>query len=279
MAQDIRIKAPSVRRAQAHGERVAHRPEFEWLARAGLVARGVVYGVVGVLAVKLAVGDGGGTASQQGAMKEIASQPFGKVLLILVAIGLFGYAAWRLTRAAIGHGPESSDDGQERVSGLASGLVYLGFFVSAVLILLGAGGGSGNPDKATGGVLGWPGGPWLVGLAGVVMIGVGLEQGRRAVVKKFCEWSKTEQMSLRMRKVFTAVGMFGHFARMVVFSLVGYFLIKAAVEFDPDKAVGLDGALAKLRDASSGPLLLGIVAAGLIGFACYSLLDSRYRKV
>src|SRR4051794_37528395 len=92
-------------RARGTGESIAHRPWFEALARAGLVARGVIYGIVAILAIKLAVGDGGKATNQQGAMETIAGKPFGKVLLILVAVGLAGYALWRLLRAAIGHGP------------------------------------------------------------------------------------------------------------------------------------------------------------------------------
>jgi hypothetical protein len=277
----IGTKPAPLGRAQAHGSRLAHSRGFEWLARAGLAARGVTYGIVGVLALKLAFGDSAGTENQQGAMKELAAQPFGKVMLILVAVGLFGYALWRLVRAAVGHGPEASDDAKERVAGFASGLVYTALFVSAVQIIVagGSGGGSGDPDKATGGVLGWPAGPWIVGIAGLVLIGVGLEQGRRGFVKEFCERSKTEQMSQKMRRFFTAAGVVGHLARMVVFTLMGYFLLRAAIDFDPDKAAGLDDALAKVRDVSYGPVLLAIVAAGLLGFALYSALDARYRKV
>ena len=86
-------------------------------------------------------------------------------------------------------------------------------------------------------------------------------------------------MSERVERAFTALGVFGHLARMVVFVLIGWFLLRAAIDYDPDKAVGLDGALTKLADASYGPVLLGIVAAGLIGFAAYSIADARYRKV
>jgi hypothetical protein len=267
------------REARARGESFAQSPQFEWLARAGLLARGFIYGIIGVLSLQLAFGSGGKTTNQQGAMKTLAQGDAGMVLLVLLAIGLFGYAAWRLTRAAIGHGPESSDDGKERVAGLASGIVYASLFVAAVQIIAGAQASSGNPDNATGGVLGWPGGPWLVGLAGLVLIGVGVEQARRGITKKFCEFSKTEQMGPGMKRFFTAAGVAGHVARAVVFALMGAFVIKAAIEFDPDKAVGLDGALAKLRDAAAGPLLLGIVAAGLICFAVYSVLDARFRRV
>ena len=94
-----------IRRAQGKGDDLARTRQFEWLARAGIAARGVIYAIIGVLAIKLAVGSGGETTNQQGALATIAKQPFGKALLILMAIGLAGYAIWRLVRAAIGHGP------------------------------------------------------------------------------------------------------------------------------------------------------------------------------
>jgi hypothetical protein len=274
-------RMPVRREAQRKGDDVAQRPQFEWLARAGLAARGVVYAIIGVLAVKLALGDGGKTTNQKGALETIVQQPFGKVLLILTAVGLAGYAIWRLVRAAIGHGPEASDDTKERVAGFASGIAYAALCVTAVSILVGSGGGGGggSPDKATGGVLEWPGGQILVAIAGLIMIGVGLEQGYKGFKKKFLEKSKTEQMSESVEKAFTALGVFGHLARMVVFAMIGYFLVRAAIDYDPDKAVGLDGALSKLGQASYGPALLGIVAAGLVGFAAYSVADARYRRV
>jgi hypothetical protein len=263
---------------QIQGEEVAQSRAFEWLARGGFVARGVIYGLIGILATKLALGAGGTAASQQGALSTIAKQPF--VLLVLVAIGLAGYALWRLVHALLGYGPQRSDDTFDRVVALGSGLVYAGLCALAVEILLGSGsGGSGHTAKTTAGVLGWPGGQWLVGLAGAVLIGVGLYQGYRGVSKDFLEDSKSEEMSPRVRSWFEWIGSFGHLARMVVFALVGIFLIKAAVDFDAAKAVGLDGALAKLAANSYGPFLLGIVAAGLIAFGLYSLGDARYRRI
>jgi L-cystine uptake protein TcyP (sodium:dicarboxylate symporter family) len=150
----------------------------------------------------------------------------------------------------------------------------------AVEILLGSGSSSGSGNTGTtAGVLGWPGGTWLVGMAGAVVIGIGLYEGYRGLSKDFLKDSKTEQMSPRVRNWIEWIGSFGHLARMVVFSLIGVFLIKAAVDFNPNKAVGLDGALAKIADASYGPFLLGIVAAGLIAFGVYSLSDARYRRI
>jgi Domain of Unknown Function (DUF1206) len=286
MAQNVHEIAPDVRRregpvdhGQEKGEDFAHSRTFEWLARAGLVARGVIYAVIGILAIKLALGDGGKTTNQTGALETIAKQPFGKALLIVVAVGLAGYATWRLVRAAIGHGPESSDDTKERVAGVVSGIAYGALCATAVSILIGSGGRSGSPDKATGGVLDWPAGQVLVVLAGLVVIGVGLEQGYKGIKRKFLEKSKTEEMSENVERAFTALGVFGHLARMVVFTLIGYFFIRAAIDYNPDKAASLDGALAALGQASYGPVLLGMVAAGLIGFAGYSIADARYRRV
>jgi hypothetical protein len=271
--------AASIQGAQRQGDKLAGARQFEWLARAGLAARAVVYAIIGVLALKVALGDGGKATNQQGALKTIAGQPFGKTLLIVVAAGLAGYALWRLTRAALGHGPEQSDSGMDRVAALASGIVYAALCVTAVKIVAGAGTGSGTPKKATGGVLDWAGGPWLVGIAGVVLIGVAAYQAHKGLTEKFLDDSKTGQMSRGVQRAFTALGIFGHLARAVVFTLVGYGLIRAAIDYDPQKAVGLDGALRKLADASYGPWLLGLVAAGLIGFAAYSAADARYRKV
>jgi Domain of Unknown Function (DUF1206) len=279
IASDVSRREGPVDQAQEKGEDFAHTRTFDWLARAGLATRGLIYAVIGLLAIKLALGDGGKTANQNGALQTIAQQPFGKVLLILVTVGLAGYATWRLLRAAIGHGPESSDDTKERIGGVVSGIAYAALCVTAVSILIGSGGGSGSPDKATGGVLDWPAGQVLVVIAGLIVIGVGLEQGYKGIKRKFLEKSKTEAMSESVERAFTAFGVFGHLARMVVFVLIGYFFIRAAIDYNPDKAVSLDGALATLGQTSYGPVLLGVVAAGLIAFAAYSIADARYRRV
>jgi hypothetical protein len=274
-------RAATMRSARHSGDTLARQPQFEWLARFGLVARGIVYALVGGLAFALALGAGGKATNQQGALRTIAGQPFGTVLLVAIAIGLGGYALWRLVRAAIGHGPEQSDDAKDRIAGFGSGIAYAALCVTAVKIVIGAGGGqrSGHPDHAAAGVLGWTGGPWLVGLAGAVLLGVAADQAYKGIRRTFLEKSKTEQMTPEVKRVFTALGVFGHLARTVVFGLMGYFLIRAAIDFDAKEAVGLDGAIAKIAHLSYGPVLLGIVAAGLIGFGLYSLADARYRRI
>jgi hypothetical protein len=266
-------------KAKGQGEQLAHARTLGWLARVGLVARGVVYGVIGVLALKLALGEGGKATNQQGALKTIAGQSFGEVLLLLVAIGLAGYALWRLTRAAVGHGAEQRDSASDRVAALASGVAYGILCVTAIEILAGAGTGSGTPKQPTGGVLDWPAGPVLVAAAGAILIGVAIYQAYKGLARKFVEDAKTGEMSEAVEKAYTALGVFGHVARAVIFGLIGYGLIKAAIDYNAQEAIGLDGALRELAEASYGPALLAAVAAGLAGFALYSIVDARYRKV
>ena len=265
--------------AKRGGEKVVRSDAFEVLARAGFVARGLIYVLIGILALKLAFGNGGGhQANQQGAMRAIAQQPFGKVLLTLVAIGLAGYSLWRLTRALLGHGKEASDGTLDRAAAFASFVGYGILAVVAVEILAGSS-SSQTPHKAAAGVFGWPAGTWLVGIAGVATIGVALYQGYRGVTRDFLNDSKTGEMSPTVKSWITWIGTIGHLARFVVFGLIGIFLIKAAVDFSAKKAVGLDGALAKLAAASYGPFLVGLVAAGLVAFGVYSLSDARFRRI
>lgn len=274
--------SPSTNPGRVVSDGLVESRAFELLARAGFVARGLIYGMVGLLALKLAVGSGGKATDQQGAMRTLAQQPFGKVLLTALAVGLAGYALWRLTRAVLGRGPEGADHGADRLAALASGLVYLAFFVLALEILVGAGGGggkTGDPKSTTAGVLDWPAGVLLVVLAGLVFVGVAAYQAYRGVTQKFLQDSKTEEMKPRVRRWIAGIGTVGHLSRAVVFGLVGWFLVKAAIDYDPHDAVGLDGALAKVQQQTYGHFLLALVACGLIAFAVYSVSDARYRRI
>ena len=266
-------------KAKREGDNLAGAKPLGWLARAGLVARGLVYLIVGVLALELALGVGGKAANQQDALKAIAEQSFGRILLVLVAIGLAGYALWRLTRAAVGHGAEQRDSATDRIAALGSGVAYGILGVTAIKIIASSNSSSGTPTATTGGILGWSGGAVLVAIAGAVLIGVAAYQAYKGLGKKFLEDAKTGEMSKSVRKGYTALGVFGHVARAVIFGLIGYGLIKAAIDYNPKEAIGLDGALRQLADSSYGPALLGLVAAGLAGFAIYSMADARYRKV
>ena len=267
--------------AKGAGRDFVYSTAFEVLSRAGFVARGVGYGIVGVLAFLVAVSDKGQLTDQEGAIRTLADKPFGTFLLVVLAIGLGGYAVWRLFRAALGHGPEASDSTLDRLGGVGSGLVYGGLCIATIKILMGSSssGAGSTPDKTTAGVFDWPAGRWLVGIAGLVMIGVGGYQFVKGARQKFLEELKTEQMAPETKRWITRLGTVGHIARAVVFALIGWFLLKAAYEFDADEAVGLDGALTKIVTASYGAWLLGLVSAGLIAFAVYSICEARYRKI
>lgn len=280
MKADVGLGAQGLgSKAKGQGEQLAHAKTLGWLARAGLVARGVVYLIIGVLALELALGEGGKATNQTGALKTVAEQSFGELLLIVLAIGLAGYSLWRLLRAAIGHGAEQQDSTGDRVAALASGIAYGILCITAVKILTESGAGSGTPKQPTGGVLDWTGGTVIVAIAGAIMIGVAIYQAYKGLAKKFLEDANTGEMSEGVKKAYTALGVFGHVARAVIFALIGYGLIKAAVDYNPKQAIGLDGALRELADASYGPMLLAAVAIGLAGFALYSMADARYRKV
>ena len=270
-----------VQTARGTGGDFVHSTPFEVLSRVGFVARGLIYGIIGLFAFEVAVSDTGKLTNQQGAIRTVASQPFGEFLLLLLAIGLGGYAIWRLVRAALGHGPEDADGTLERLGGLGSGLVYLGLCIASIKLLTGssAAGASSKPDETTAGVFDWPAGRWLVGLAGVVMLGVAAYQLVKGVRQTFLEELKTGEMSAGLEKWVTWIGTIGHVSRAVVFGLVGWFLLKAAYEFEAREAVGLDGALTKILKADYGPWLLGFVAAGLIAFGVYSISEARYRRI
>jgi hypothetical protein len=268
------------RKATSAGNDVVDSTAFEVFARVGFVARGLVYALLGFLTIELATGHSGTPANQKGAFETVKHQPFGSVLLVLLAIGLAAYAAWAFFRAALGHGPEGTDSTFDRVARTASGIVYLALAVLALdLLARGSGTTSSSPKHAAGGVLGWPGGQVLVGLAGAVLVGVALYQGYKGVSRNFLDDSKTEQMSPEMRSWFTIVGVVGYLARAAVLGLIGVLVIKAAIDYNPKDAVGLDGALGKLAHAPYGPWLLGAVAFGFFAFGIFSLSEARYRRI
>ena len=253
------------------------------LARVGLVAKGVSYALVGVLAIKLAADSGGKATSRQGALHTLAQHSFGKFVLVVLAFGFAAYAIWRFAQAFF----DKNNDGDgakglaKRAGYFGRGAIYAGLTYSTIKILSGSAEQSQNQKahKTAATVLSWPAGKWLVGAAGLVLIGVGLWNGYRAVEKKFLKNWKTEQMSPTAQRWGTRSGVIGLPARMVVFTLIGIFVVKAAYDYNPNEAIGLDGALQKLASQSYGSWLLGIVAAGLLAYAVFCFFEARYREV
>jgi hypothetical protein len=254
---------------------------YAWLARAGLVAKGVSFGIVAVLAIKLAVGDGGKATSREGALHALAGQTFGEVILILLVLGFTAYALWRFVEAWAAPGDDAKK-WAKRLGSVGRGLIYAGLAFSAAKIVAGAGGSKSQDEKAhqaTATLLSWPAGTWLVGIGGAIVIGVGLWNLYRGLSQKFEDKWRTGEMGATARKWGSRAGTVGHVARAAVFGLIGVFVIKAALEYDPKEAIGLDGALQKLASAAYGPYLLGVTAAGLFAYGLYCLVDARYRDV
>ena len=257
---------------------------FEWLVRAGFVGRGITYGMIGALAFALAFGAGtmGAAPNQQGALSVIARSILGRIALVVIAAGLLAYAVWKIAQGIFGRGPEGGggSDLKDRVGNFAGGVVYVGFFLVAVRVLIGSRNNSSSaPRQAAAGVLGWPAGQVVVGLAGAVLIAISVYQLYDALRGKFADDQKTAQMGERERPLFMAIGRVGLGARALVFVLVGYFVLRTAIEFKPSNAVGVDGALARLHHQPYGPWLVGLVASGLISFAAFSMFEARYRRL
>jgi len=256
---------------------------YAGVARTGLVAKGISYGLVGALAFKLALGDGGKATSRQGALQSLAQHSFGKILLILLALGFAAYALWRFIQAyAEGRDDSALKAWGKRAAYAGRGLVYAALTYSTIRIATGAGGQDSQNQKAhhsTDVVLGWPAGRWLVGIAGGILIVVALWNLYRGLARKFEDHWRVGRLTPGVRRWGSRAGLLGHVARFVVFGLIGVFVAKAARDYSPKDAIGLDGALQKLAHATYGPWLLGLTAAGLVAYGAYCLVDARLRDV
>jgi hypothetical protein len=234
--------------------------------------------------LKVALLGHGQTPDRASALKTVADEQFGRVLLSAIAVGLAGYALWQLARAILGGNLEGGAEDEsifKRIGYAARGVFYGALFVSTLLIVFGADeGGSGKKeDRATAYMLDLPAGPYLVGGVGLAFVAAGIFNFYRGVTRTFREKLKLRKMSDAEDKAYTVIGVAGFVARGVVFSLIGAFLVRAAYQYDPKEAVGIDGALAELASASYGPFLLGLTAAGLFAFGLYSFVEARYREV
>jgi hypothetical protein len=259
---------------------------LEKLARAGLVARGLLYVVVAILASQVAAGHNETRADKQGAMQAVVRQPFGRVLVLLLAVGFAGYAAWRFVEAAVGPADQADADSAKgkvkRVGYFLRAGMYTFFFGSAVKLFIWtnhAGSDQGAEADWTARVLGWPAGTWLVQAAGLGAIGAGLYIGWRGVTGKFRKRLKSLEMGDAVRRWVRVVGTVGMISRMLIAIMIGVFLIAAARQHDPNQAVGIDGALQRLADRPYGPTLLVLVAIGLAAYGLYSVAEARYRRV
>lgn len=278
----------------AQAGRVAKRAaNSEWvdrLARLGFCARGTVYGIVGVIALQIAqhgASDANGTsASKDGALREIAERPFGRLLLFVLAAGLAGYALWRGTEAVWGKRDEDDERKRTAKRALAAGkagvyLVVLGSTLRFISKGPAAGGTAGDQQEETltARVLELPAGQLLVGAIGVGLIVGAAYVIYRGVTQGFEERLDTSEMGRIVGRAVDVTGTIGLAARGFVFGIAGFLLLKAAADYDPEEANGLDGTLKLIARQTYGGVLLMVTAVGLIAYGLYSFAEARYREL
>lgn len=262
-------------RASTGVQRARNTTTMDRVARFGLAARGAVFVLLGVLALLVAAGRSRGETDQHGALQKLAGQPGGFVVLLLIALGLVGYAVWRFALAA------SRDvKGSDRFKSLVRGVVYASLAVTAFTILVqGRSKNQANQQQSLAArVMHHTGGRWAVGLAGVIVAAVGVVLVVEGAKRKFEKQFNLAGMSRPVRRTTEVLGTAGTIARGIVFVVAGVLVLIAAVQFDPAKARGIDGALRALRDAPAGPWVLGVIAVGLVMFGLFGFCEARWRS-
>lgn len=253
-------------------------------ARAGFAARGVLYLLVGVLAVQIGLTGTGEQADRGGALVQVADAPLGAVLLWALAIGLAGMAVWRLSEAVFGAAGPKGNKAHKRALSAGRSVFYAG---SAFLVLSFAVGerdsGAGSTDRQsrdiTGRLLELPGGRWWAGAIAVGVLGAGLWIAGRAVIRKYRDHLQWQRMTAYQRRFMDVTGVAGGIGRGVLIAALGFFGLKAAVAFDPKEVKGMDDAIRSFAQTPAGPWLLLAVAVGLVLFGAFSFGQAKWREV
>jgi Domain of Unknown Function (DUF1206) len=250
------MQSTSAARVQGKARRASDGPAAHGLARAGLTARGIIYILIGLVAVLVALGHSAREADQQGAIQLLAGKPYGLVALWLLGIGFVGYALWRLSEAAFGVTGEGNGVGP-RLKSLARAVLYAGFAVLTFKAISGAHSSQSRQQQdLTAKAMQYPAGQWLVGIVGLVIVIAGAILVSEGFRRKFLKFLRTAQMSPRTRRVVRLLGTVGTVARGVVFTLAGVLVIEAAVTHKASKSGGIDTALLTLRNQPFGEILM-----------------------
>lgn len=285
MAHTPMNAARPVRDAQQEARRAVNNPWAERFARLGYVTKGIVYILIGILALRTAAGAGGTPADRQGALLAVYAEPFGRALLALITIGLAAFGLWSLVQALLDtdHKGTSAKGIIERIGYAVVAFSYLGLAIAAGRLAAGSGSAGKSSDTSTqdwtARLLDKPLGVALVIVVGVVVLGVAVALAQRAWGAKFQEELELARMSETMRRGVIVLGRIGHAALAFVFAVIGLFLIVAAVKHDPHQAKGLGGALTTTAQQPFGPALLAVVALGLAAYGVFSLAQGRYRRI
>jgi len=276
-------KDSSIEEVKQHADRVARkaRPWVGWVARTGYVAKGVVYVTIGLLAMQEALGAGDRAPGPLGAMHSIESQPFGRIMVALLAIGLLGYALWKLVQGIMDPDDKGSDAHGilRRIGYVGSGAIHGGLAFAAAQSITGEEDSSEDLMAASAVVYQSPFGQLVVGLVGLIVIGVGLYQLYAAYGAKFQGELKLDEMSEAKKILVTLAGCTGTAARAIAIGVAGVFVVLAAYQSDPSETRGLGGALETLLSQPLGSYMLSTVAADLLVYGAFILLVARYRRI
>ena len=272
------MRSTSAPRMMRTARQASDSPATHFLARAGLTARGVIYILVGWVAVLVALGQSGREADQEGALQLLASKSYGLVSLWLLAIGFASYALWRLSEAAFGVAGDAGAG--PRLKSLGRAIVYAGLSYLTFTVISGTDRSqSRRQQDITATAMQHTGGRVLVGVVGLVIVACGIVLVVEGARKKFMKYLQTGQMSAKTRRVVELLGMTGTIARGVVFALAGALVTDAAVTHKASESGGIDKALLTLRDQPFGEFLMLAAALGLVIFGVYGLCEARWRRV
>lgn len=269
-------------RAKRTASSAVDAEKLEKLARVGLLTKGILYAVTATLALRAAFGNGESVGSK-GALMEIASKPFGTILLSLMAAGLIAYALFRLAQAAFDLDRKGSDaKGILQRSGQAvTGAIYatLGAWAISVLVGSRASSGSGGGKTWIARMLTHDWGPWLIGLAAIAVFGAAISQFVRAYRHTFLQDLRRRDMSAQELRVIRRAGEIGFAGRGVVFLMMAWFYTRAAFFSDASEVGGLNKALDTMHQQAWGAWLLGAMALCLLAYALYCGFAAKYRTV
>lgn len=269
--------------AEKAAEQTARHPYAQLLGRFGYFTKGILYFLIGALAAAAAVGLGGGLTDRKGLLGVIAAAPFGNILLIAVIIGAVGYGLWSILRGLADVDGKGSD-----AKGWIIRLAFIGVGISYLLFAWWGWGvytaaksvndNSSSPQTLSQRVLELPFGMWILAIIGLIIIGVGIFQIYKALTKKIMERLDLSSMSESKKNATINFGRFGYIARGVIFAVVGFFLTRAAWNYNPNEAKGVDDAMVTIGSQSFGSILLLAVASGLVCFGIFSMIEAFYRR-
>ena len=275
----------SIERTVEAAEEIVRQPFVKKLAEFGFYTKGFLFIVIGVLAILVALGDRGGKlADPTGALTIIAQFTFGKILLVIFIVGAFGHGAWNILRGAADVDNAGKNWQGIIKRGIAVGVGLFYFFLAwtawSIVVSVGVEVQNGTVQKTlTAIILALPRGSVLVFLIGLLVVGAGVSECYRGITGKFQEDFRLRELRGGKRKIVTVLGALSFTARAVIFGLMGYFFITAAIESDANVAVGIDGALLALAQSYYGKILLFIAATGVICHGVLSLYEARYRRI